>query len=88
MWCAANGGEKLGPFYDMVNSELYMNSILEPLFQMFTEGEKQYEHFQQDHARAQASQQSVVVLREIFGEQIMGVSFARFLHVRFLHSET
>jgi hypothetical protein len=46
-----------------------MNSILEPLFQMFTEGEKQYKYLQQDNTRAHASQQSVAVLREIFGER-------------------
>jgi hypothetical protein len=44
-------------------SELYMNSILEPLFQMFTEGQKQSEYFQQDNARAPASQQSAAVLK-------------------------
>jgi hypothetical protein len=47
-----------------------MNSILEPLSQVFTEGEKQHEYFQQN-ARAHASQQSVAVLREIFGEKLI-----------------
>jgi hypothetical protein len=69
VWCAVNGRRTIGPtFYDKVNSELYMNRILEPLFQMFTEGEKKYEYFLEDNARAHTSQQFVAVSSELFGD--------------------
>jgi hypothetical protein len=55
----------------MVNSEHYVNNILEPCFQILTEEEKQHAYFQQDNATAHTSQHSMVVLCEIFGERII-----------------
>jgi hypothetical protein len=55
----------------MVNSERYVNNILESFFQILTEEEKQHAHFQQDNATAHTSQHSMEALHEIFGERII-----------------
>jgi hypothetical protein len=69
VWCTVYGRRIIGPifFYDTMNSEGYMNNILEPVFQILTEEKKQYAYFQQDKATAHTSQYSMEDLREIFG---------------------
>jgi hypothetical protein len=49
-----------------VNSDRYVNNILEPFFQILTEEGKQHVYFQQDNATAHTSQHSVEALHEIF----------------------
>jgi hypothetical protein len=74
VWCAVSGQRITEPilfFYDTVNSERYMNNILELFFQILTEEEKQHAYFQQDNTTAHTSQHSMGALHEIFGERII-----------------
>jgi hypothetical protein len=72
VWCAVSGRRIIGPLfvYDTVNSERYVNNVLEPFFQTLTEEEKRYAYFQQDNAAVHTSH-SMEALREIFGERII-----------------
>jgi hypothetical protein len=58
-------------FYDMVNSQHYMNNLLEPLFQILTEEDKQHAYFQQDNATAHTSQHFMEARHGILGERII-----------------
>jgi hypothetical protein len=48
-----------------------VNNILEPLYQMLAEEEKQYAYLQQNNATAHTLQNSMEALRESFSERLM-----------------
>lgn len=49
----------------------YLYIILEPLFQILTEEEKQHEYSQREKVTDHTSQHSMEVIREIFGKRLI-----------------
>jgi thiamine phosphate synthase YjbQ (UPF0047 family) len=47
-----------------VNSDPYVNDILNPFFNQLTAEERQYEHFQEDNATAHTANAAMVAVRE------------------------
>jgi hypothetical protein len=54
VWCAVSPWRIIGPlfFHDTVNSNCYINDILNPFFIQLTAEERPYGYFQQDNATA------------------------------------
>jgi hypothetical protein len=49
-----------------VNSECYVNDILNPFFNQLTAEERQYGYFQQGNATAHTAYATMVAIREVF----------------------
>lgn len=73
VWCAVSGRRIIGPifFYDTVNSERYVNNILQPFFDMLTEEEREYGYFQQDGATAHTSHLSMETIENVFSDRVI-----------------
>jgi hypothetical protein len=73
VWCARSPRRIIGPifFHETVNSDRYVNNILNPFFNQLTAEERQYGYFQQDNAIAHAANASMVAIREVFEDRII-----------------
>jgi hypothetical protein len=54
-----------------MNSDEYVQDILEPFFEELTDEERQHGCFQQDGAIAQITNNSVIPLQEVFDDRII-----------------
>jgi hypothetical protein len=54
-----------------VNSNRYVNDILNPFFNQLTAEERQYGYFQQVNATAHTANASMVAIREVFEDRII-----------------
>jgi hypothetical protein len=54
-----------------VNSDRYVNDILNPFFNQLTAEERQYGYFQQDNSTAHTVNASMVAIREVFEDRII-----------------
>jgi hypothetical protein len=64
------GGGCSSPRRITVNSDRYVNDILNPFFNQLTAEERQYGYFQQDNATAHTANASMVAIREVFEDRI------------------
>jgi len=73
MWYAVNATCIIGPiiFYLTINSEWYINDILEHFFQEFPEEETSYTYFQQDIVPADTTENPLQTQGNSFDEQII-----------------
>jgi hypothetical protein len=60
-----------GDFHETVNSDRYVNDILNPFFSQLTAEERQYGYFQQDNATAHTANAAMVAIREVFEDRII-----------------
>jgi hypothetical protein len=61
----------IGPvfFHETVNSDQYINDILNPFFSQLTAEERQYGYFQQDNATAHTVNAAMVAIRDLFEDR-------------------
>ncbi|PNF43794.1 hypothetical protein B7P43_G09755 [Cryptotermes secundus] len=54
VWCAVSPRRIIGPlfFHETLNSDRYINGILNPFFKQLSAEERQYEYFQEESATA------------------------------------
>jgi hypothetical protein len=74
VWCAVSPRRIIGPifFHETVNSDRYVNDILNPFFNQLTAEERQYGYFQQDNATtAHTANAAMVAIREVFDDRII-----------------
>jgi hypothetical protein len=73
VWCALSPRRITGPifFHETVNSDRYVNDILNPFFNQLTAEEKQYVYFQQDNATAHTANAAMAAIREGFEDRII-----------------
>jgi hypothetical protein len=73
VWVAMSRQRISGPYFFnfTVNSERYINNILEPFVNELDDQELQYGHFQQDSATAHTAFNTMRYLRQFFGERII-----------------
>jgi len=73
VWCAISRTRIVGPifFHDTVNSQRYINNILNPFFGELTDYEKQNGTFQQDNATAHTAHASIAAIREVFEDRVI-----------------
>jgi hypothetical protein len=53
-------------FHETVNSDRYVNNILNSFFNQLTAEERQHGYFQQDNAIAHTANATMVAIREVF----------------------
>ena len=73
VWCAMSRRRIIGPlfFTETINSERYLDLIIDPFLAQLNRQEKQAGFFQQDGATAHTSRLSINRLREVFGERLI-----------------
>ena len=73
VWCAVSPRRIIGPifFHHTVNSDRYINDILNPFFDQLNAEERQYGYFQQDNATAHTANASMVAIQEVFEDRIV-----------------
>jgi hypothetical protein len=73
VWCAVNPRQIIGPlfFHETVNSDHYVNDILNPFFSQLTAEETQHGYFQQDNATAHTANATMVAICQVFEDWII-----------------
>jgi hypothetical protein len=79
VWCAVSPRRIIGPlfFHETVNSDRYVNDILNSFFSQLTVEERQHGCFQQDDATAHKANATMFAKREVFEDWIIYLCYAR-----------
>jgi hypothetical protein len=73
VWCALSPRRITGPLFSpgTVNTDRYVNDILNPFLQQLTVEERQYGYLQQDNATAHTDNATTVAIREVCVDRII-----------------
>lgn len=73
VWCAISASRVIGPifFEDTINSNRYIEQILEPFAAELTPQERYYGYFMQDGAPAHTADRSIASIRGVFGDNVI-----------------
>ena len=73
VWCAISRTRLIGPIFfdDTVNSQRYINNILNPFFNQLTDYEKENGTFQQDNATAHTARASLAAIQNVFEDRVI-----------------
>lgn len=73
VWCAVSAKKIIGPifFNETINSERYIQQILEPFFLELSPNEKFHGYFQQDGATAHTANATINRITEVFEDRII-----------------
>jgi len=73
VWCALSANRIIGPIFFnwTINSQRYVDTILQPFFQQLTEQERMHSYFQQDNATAHTSNLALATINQVFQDRVI-----------------